>query len=38
MAQIFHRSANSFSRLSILAVLIVVTVLLGAAWEMQRAP
>ena len=38
MAQIFHRSANSVSRLSILAVLIVVTVLLGAAWEMQRAP
>ena len=38
MAQIFHRSANSFSRLSILGVLIIVTVLLGAAWEMQRAP
>ena len=29
MAQIFHRSANSLSRLSILAVLLIVTVLLG---------
>jgi len=38
MAQIFHRSANSFSRLSILAVLVVVTVLLWAALETQRAP
>jgi len=38
MAQIFHRSANSLSRLSILAVVGVVTVLLGAAWEIQRAP
>jgi len=38
MAQIFHRSANSLSRLSILGVLLVVTLLLGAAWEMQRAP
>jgi len=38
MAQIFHRSANSLSRLSMLGVVLVVTVLLGAAWEMQRAP
>src|SRR5215813_13543576 len=38
MAQIFHRSANSFSRLSMLAVVVIVTVLLGVAWEMQRAP
>jgi len=38
MAQIFHRSANSLSRLSILAVVVVVTVLLGVAWETQRAP
>src|SRR5665811_1455049 len=38
MAQIFHRSANSLSRLSILAVVVVVTVLLWAALETQRAP
>jgi formate-dependent nitrite reductase cytochrome c552 subunit len=38
MAQIFHRSANSLSRLSMLAVVVVVTVLLGVAWETQRAP
>jgi hypothetical protein len=38
MAQIFHRSANSLSRLSMGAVLLIVTVLLGAAWEMQRSP
>ena len=38
MAQIFHRSANSLSRLSILAVVVVVTVLLCAALEIQRAP
>jgi hypothetical protein len=38
MAQIFHRSANSLSRLSILAVVVVVTALLGVAWEIQRAP
>ena len=38
MAQIFHRSANSLSRLSIVGVLVVVTALLSFAWEMQRAP
>ena len=38
MAQIFHRSANSLSRLSMGAVLLIVTALLGAAWEMQRSP
>src|SRR5215469_10561727 len=38
MAQIFHRSANSGSRLSMLAVIVVITVLLTVAWEMQRAP
>ena len=38
MAQIFHRSANSYSRLSILAVIVVVAVLLGLGWEMQEAP
>ena len=38
MAQIFHRSANTVSRLSIIAVVVVVTVLLGAALEIQRSP
>jgi Cytochrome c7 and related cytochrome c len=38
MAQIFHRSANSLSRLSMLAAVVVVTGLLTVAWEMQRAP
>lgn len=38
MAQIFHRSANSISRLSILAVVVVVSLLLGAAMQIQRSP
>ena len=38
MAQIFHRSANTISRLSIIAVLAVVSLLLFAALEIQRSP
>ena len=38
MAQIFHRSANTLSRLSIIGVVVVVSVLLWAALEMQRSP
>ncbi len=38
MAQIFHRSANSLARLSILAVIVVVSLLLGLALEMQKSP
>ena len=38
MAQIFHRSANTLARLSIIGVVIVVSVLLWAALEMQRSP
>ena len=38
MAQIFHRSTNSISRISILAVVILVTGLLWAALELQRSP
>ena len=38
MAQIFHRSANTISRLSIIAVVAVVSLLLFAALEMQRSP
>jgi len=38
MAQIFHRSANSLSRLSILAVIVVVSVLLWVALEAQKSP
>jgi Cytochrome c7 and related cytochrome c len=38
MAQIFHRSANTLARLSIIGVVVVVSVLLWAALEMQRSP
>jgi Cytochrome c7 and related cytochrome c/Class III cytochrome C family len=38
MAQIFHRSANSLSRLSILAVIVAVSVLLWVALEGQKSP
>ncbi len=38
MAQIFHRSTNSISRISILATVILVTGLLWAALELQRSP
>ena len=38
MAQIFHRSANSLARLSIIGVVVIVSVLLWAALEMQRSP
>ena len=38
MAQIFHRSANTLARLSIIGVVVIVSVLLWAALEMQRSP
>ena len=38
MAQIFHRSANTISRLSIIAVVAVVSLLLVAGLELQRSP
>ena len=38
MAQIFHRSANTIARASIIAVVIVVSVVLWAALEFQRSP
>src|ERR1700758_4044278 len=38
MAQIFHRSANTLARLSIIGVVVVVSVLLWAALEIQRSP
>ena len=38
MAQIFHRSANTIARASIIAVVVVVSVVLWAALEMQRSP
>jgi hypothetical protein len=38
MAQIFHRSANTISRLSIIAVVAIVSLLLFAALEVQRSP
>jgi len=38
MAQIFHRSANSLARVSILAVVVIVAVLGFVAWEVQRSP
>ena len=38
MAQIFHRSANTIARLSIIGVVIVVSVLLWAGLEIQRSP
>jgi hypothetical protein len=38
MAQIFHRSTNSLSRITILAAVILVSGLLWAALELQRSP
>jgi hypothetical protein len=38
MAQIFHRSANSIARASILGGLILVVGLLWAALQLQRSP
>ena len=38
MAQIFHRSTNSLSRITILAVVVLVSGLLWAALELQRSP
>ena len=38
MAQIFHRSANTLARVSIIAVVVIVSVLGFAAWEIQRSP
>src|SRR6516165_12712272 len=38
MANIFHRSANTISRLSIIAVVAVVGLLLFTALEVQRSP
>src|SRR5271157_4303456 len=38
MAQVFHRSANTIARASIIGVVLAVSVLLWAALEMQRSP
>jgi hypothetical protein len=38
MAQVFHRSANTIARASIIGVAIVVSALLWAALEVQRSP
>ena len=38
MAQIFHRSANTVARLSIIAVVVLVSIGLWAALEIQRSP
>jgi hypothetical protein len=38
MAQIFHRSANSVSRLSMLAAVVLVSLLLGFALQLQQSP
>src|SRR5512143_956525 len=38
MAQIFHRSANSIAKASIIAAVLLVTSLLWAALELQRSP
>ena len=38
MAQIFHRSANSLAKASILGGLILVVGLLWAALQLQRSP
>lgn len=38
MAQIFHKSTNSISRISILAAVVLVSGLLWAALELQRSP
>jgi hypothetical protein len=38
MAQIFHRSANTFARLSILAVVVIASLVIWAGLEIQRSP
>jgi hypothetical protein len=38
MPQIFHRSTNTISRVSIILALLLVTGFLGAALELQRSP
>src|SRR5581483_113419 len=38
MAQIFHRSANTIARLSIIAVVVIVSLGLWAGRELQRSP
>lgn len=38
MGQVFHRSANTVARLSIIGVVVVVSLLLWAALEVQRSP
>jgi Cytochrome c7 and related cytochrome c len=38
MAQIFHRSANTLARLSIIAVVVIVSLVLWAGLEIQRSP
>ena len=38
MAQIFHRSANSIAKASIIAAVLLITSLLWAALELQRSP
>src|SRR5271157_1926785 len=38
MAQIFHRSANTLARLSILLVVVVASLALWAGLELQRSP
>src|ERR1019366_8303721 len=38
MAQIFHRSTNELSRITILAAVVLVSGLLWAALELQRSP
>ena len=38
MPQIFHRSSNSLSRISILAVVVLVSTLLGVIGMLNRSP
>jgi hypothetical protein len=38
MAQIFHRSANTLARLSILAVVVIAFLVIWAGLEIQRSP
>src|SRR5215468_6992522 len=38
MPQIFHRSTNTISRVSIITAVVLVSVFLGGALEMQRSP
>lgn len=38
MPQIFHRSTNTISRVSIISAVVLVSVFLGGALEMQRSP